>query len=109
MGAGKSICEGSELHNHPPSQEIRVHAAHRQCSLIAAQMERESLQTFVQAQATVSIPTASIYASQMVLAFDCCIIPKDIANAGAVARRSDLKSRTVMEMVFAMLESRGFC
>lgn len=104
----------SSVHNHPPSTDIRVHAAHRRraiASTTARDSENESSKTtagLIAAQNRAGIAPASIFAALVSSGQGAGMIPKDIANARYTARRRDLASQTPMEAVLSRLTEAGF-
>ncbi|GMF23060.1 unnamed protein product [Phytophthora lilii] len=81
---------GSALHNHRPSADIRVHAAHRSRS---AQMTRtdveNSLQSTIEAQSAAGIPVVNIYTAMLNENPGSLILPKGISNWKNAAHRTE--------------------
>lgn len=72
----------SDVHNHPPSDDVRVHAAHRRRAAAAiAAGTSTSLVEIVESQAVPGVPTSSIYASILHQNPSAAVLPKDVANA----------------------------
>ncbi|ETK90503.1 hypothetical protein F441_05875 [Phytophthora nicotianae CJ01A1] len=73
---------GSAVHNHKPSMDARVHAAHRSRAAqdIIATSER-SVHSTIEAQSAAGVPVANIYATMLNHDPNTMLLPKDIANA----------------------------
>jgi hypothetical protein len=99
----------SRLHNHPPSEDARVHPGHRQRAAAATSVApAASLQEMIQRQTAVGITAGSVRATLLQADPDSFVIPQDIANIKNAARRSELSSMTVMEALFSRMEEDGF-
>ncbi|ETP25128.1 hypothetical protein F441_01965 [Phytophthora nicotianae CJ01A1] len=100
---------GSRLHNHPPSEDARVHPGHRQrAAASTSALPTASLQDIIGSQTAVGSTTARVHASLIDADPDSFVIPQDIANMRSNSRRHELATKTVMEAVFNRLESDGF-
>jgi len=100
----------SWMHNHPPSKDIRIHAAHRQR---AATVRREgagpaSLAEYVNVHALSGVQTASIHASMLLQDPGSMTLPKDIANARYKTRINALATHTAIESLLARLTEQQF-
>ncbi|ETI46569.1 hypothetical protein F443_09036 [Phytophthora nicotianae P1569] len=95
---------GSAVHNHKPSMDARVHAAHRSRAAqgIIATSER-SVHSTIEAQSAAGVPVANIYATMLNHDPNTMLLPKDIANAKDSARRRVLASATPIEALFNQL------
>ncbi|ETP16457.1 hypothetical protein F441_08926 [Phytophthora nicotianae CJ01A1] len=76
---------GSAIHNHKPSTDARVHAAHRsRAAQATSEATQQTLQNVIEAQSA------------------------DIANAKNTARRRILATSTPIEALFEQLNDEGF-
>ncbi|ETP44436.1 hypothetical protein F442_08966, partial [Phytophthora nicotianae P10297] len=99
-----SLPKTGAVHNHKPSMDARVHAAHRSRAAqgIIATSER-SVHSTIEAQSAAGVPVANIYATMLNHDPNTMLLPKDIANAKDSARRRVLASATPIEALFNQL------
>ncbi|OWZ14446.1 hypothetical protein PHMEG_00012080 [Phytophthora megakarya] len=72
---------GSVEHNHLPSRDVRIHAAHRQrAAKDASSAPVSNTQDRVRAQPAAGIAVAYIHASLLATDNDSLVIPKDFSN-----------------------------
>ncbi|GMF43374.1 unnamed protein product [Phytophthora fragariaefolia] len=101
---------GSQFHNHPASEDARVHACHRRRAAAAENggETTQSVQALVEAQTAAGVSVASIRATPIQANPDSFVTPKDIANTRNAVRRHELSINTAVEALFADLSKRGF-
>ncbi|ETI36582.1 hypothetical protein F443_17329 [Phytophthora nicotianae P1569] len=100
---------GSAIHNHKPSTDARVHAAHRsRAAQATSEATQKTLQNVIEAQSAGGVPVANIYATVLNQEPSSMILPKDIANAKNAARRRILATSTPIEALFNQLNDEGF-
>ncbi|KAE8964017.1 hypothetical protein PR001_g29193 [Phytophthora rubi] len=100
--------DGSYAHNHPVSDDIRIHVAHRQREARRLRATEATNTDIVDLQVMAGVSSSRIYATMLLSDENTLAIPKDIANAKAARRSKLLANKTSNEALFDMLRDKGF-
>jgi len=99
----------SDHHNHPPSRDIRAHAAHRRRSAKAStQAPVANMLGLVELQTAAGVTASTIQATLLNADPNSLVVAKDISNTKDAVRRRELASRTAIEALFEELKENNF-
>jgi hypothetical protein len=101
--------DGSQTHNHSPSVDVRIHAAHRQRGAqVSSNASQQSTASLIEVQTAAGVSTQKVMATMLLTDPSSLVIPKDISNTKSAMRSKLLAQGTSIEVLLAKLKEHNF-
>jgi ribosomal protein L32 len=98
----------SEVHNHSPSDDVRVHTAHRRRAAASTVARSAVMASFIYGQTAAGVSVAKIRAAILHRDPNSLVLPKDIGNFKMKTRNQTIATQTPTEALFSLLRQHNF-
>jgi hypothetical protein len=98
----------SEVHNHSPSDDVRVHTAHRRRAAASTVACTAVMASFIDGQTAVGVSVAKIRAAILHRDPNSLVLHKDIGNFKMKTRNQTIATHTPIEALFSLLRQHNF-